>query len=554
MLASTIEKKEYGDPDLLLIEATLKIEGRVEKLSGTSIDSFHADLEVYGFKGSLSFSYDVDFKQDTLIESFSSEAPIWIDISIIPVFKFGSKVEPIKIKGLVTEKSVAERRNEVLEGQPVLVRNYTVNFSDPAFVLWKQHFPCELYTNKSMRKVIEQQLFGILSVDFKYEKLAEVLPMITLGLGLTYPYQCQSTGGFHSVSFYDFLMSYIDSIFGVWLYDYSTHTYKISDHKPEPRSSKAFLPNEVTALRSYWPETPRHNLQMLNGIAIGSDRKLFNVPTSLKGVRKDFLYREPLKKKFDELKKVDEKRFKEHGVELHGAFSQWPLETYFPGCEFSVEPKAWGQNLLYSGRKYCCYRVKISAEQTDGSRKKAEITDNATYRLSYTFYAEQAESPKIHMPDIQTPSSSFYVEGKVVSGIGSNSELTYDLQKNKNTEQFEYQVYIPLFDQTIRVLFETDNANPHLYFPLYRDTRVLVAMDLYQAVIVRVLDWGRHSRLTPDTQGNHLLFGKNDTDQTSVKHIYQQGKPELHIKRTKGKDTELLQMKEGTLILQTCEE
>ncbi|WP_226647861.1 hypothetical protein [Microbulbifer variabilis] len=554
MLRPIIDKNEYGDPDRLSFDVILYIGDKVEHIPGGAIESFQARLELFGFQGCLSFSYDSDLREDTLIASFSNETLIAISISFSPTLKFGEDVKPVTLKGIVTEKSVVERRSDALHGQPIINRFYTMNFSDPAQVLWKQHFPCELYTNISMRKVVEKQLVPGLTLECNHNNLNKVLPMIALGLCKTHAYHYQSTGSFHNINFYDFLMSYIESIYGVWLYDYENNSYIISDKKPEPEKTEKFLPDEVTTLRSYWPSSPRHNLQLLNGIVKGVDKKTFSLPTAQKGIHQDILYREPLKKNFDDIKRIDEKRFKNHGGELHGAFTQWPLETYYPGCAFSVDAEHWGTNALYTNQRYRCYRIDISAIQTEGSKRETEIAANGTFSLEYSFYAEYSESPKLHMPEYNSSAGSFFVEGEIVSAVGSDKDLTYDLQTNNETGQMEYQVHIPLFNQTIRVLFEADNANPHMFFPLYRDTRVLLAIDLYRAVIVRVLDWGRHSRLTPDTQGNHLLFGKNDKDQTSIKHIYKQDKPELQIKRTKGKDTEMLQMSEGTLVLQTCEE
>jgi hypothetical protein len=57
-----------------------------------------------------------------------------------------------------------------------------------------------------------------------------------------------------------------------------------------------------------------------------------------------------------------------------------------------------------------------------------------------------------------------------------------------------------------------------------------------------------------DTQGNHILFGKTATSQTSVQHVYVDDKPVLHMKRTSDKDTEMIKMVEGSLILETKEE
>ncbi len=83
---------------------------------------------------------------------------------------------------------------------------------------------------------------------------------------------------------------------------------------------------------------------------------------------------------------------------------------------------------------------------------------------------------------------------------------------------------------------------------------MLVALDFHSGRIERFLDWRPGARLPMDTQGNHILFGKTADSRTSVQHTYVDNKPELNIKRTSDKDTEMIKMVEGNLILETKEE
>jgi hypothetical protein len=146
------------------------------------------------------------------------------------------------------------------------------------------------------------------------------------------------------------------------------------------------------------------------------------------------------------------------------------------------------------------------------------------------------------------------VEGVIVSEQGEDDEKTFDVPSNEDTGQFEYKVYIPLWDLTIKLMLEPDFLNSHFYFPFYRDTKLLLAFDLNRAHIVKVLSWGEGVQLPMATQGNHILFGKNTEDQTSMSHVYEEGNPVLAIKRNKDNDTELVRLEEGCIILQTCEE
>ena len=102
--------------------------------------------------------------------------------------------------------------------------------------------------------------------------------------------------------------------------------------------------------------------------------------------------------------------------------------------------------------------------------------------------------------------------------------------------------------------FVPDYFSGHFYFPAYKMSRVLVALDFHSARIERFLDWKEGSRLSMDTQGNHLLFGKTPKNQTSINHVYEDEKPVLNVKRTRDIDTQSIRFEEGRLILETKEE
>lgn len=65
---------------------------------------------------------------------------------------------------------------------------------------------------------------------------------------------------------------------------------------------------------------------------------------------------------------------------------------------------------------------------------------------------------------------------------------------------------------------------------------------------------GEEGRAYPYSQGNHMLLGKSEKSQASLKHVYVDDKPVLEMKRTSGKDSEMIKMIEGSLILETKEE
>jgi hypothetical protein len=57
-----------------------------------------------------------------------------------------------------------------------------------------------------------------------------------------------------------------------------------------------------------------------------------------------------------------------------------------------------------------------------------------------------------------------------------------------------------------------------------------------------------------DGQGVQLLVGKTPENGTSLKHFYTDDKPVFLMQRTSDKDTQKIQLDEGTLLIQVKEE
>jgi hypothetical protein len=112
-----------------------------------------------------------------------------------------------------------------------------------------------------------------------------------------------------------------------------------------------------------------------------------------------------------------------------------------------------------------------------------------------------------------------------------------------------YKVFVPLWNKEIVVPFIPDQLPGHFYFPAYKNQRVLLALEFQEARISRFLDWGEGTRLPADGQGNHLLLGKDKDSQTSIQHVYVDGKPQLNVKRVQKNDTVTLLVQEGLMSL-----
>ena len=142
----------------------------------------------------------------------------------------------------------------------------------------------------------------------------------------------------------------------------------------------------------------------------------------------------------------------------------------------------------------------------------------------------------------------------MISEVGEDTDVTYQIYQNADTSIDEYKVEIPAFDKKqIKAPYMSTQATGTFYVPVYKQAKVRVACFFTRAEIVRVLDHRPGAKVPQDGQGQHLLFGKSDKSQTSMLHDYQDDKPVLRVLRTNDKDTVLVKLEEGKLTLKVEE-
>jgi hypothetical protein len=180
--------------------------------------------------------------------------------------------------------------------------------------------------------------------------------------------------------------------------------------------------------------------------------------------------------------------------------------------------------------------------------------EQADFNVEMRATLEEQNNPVRIFPPFKTPRYPLPVEGNIISETGAAGDKTYQIYTDDKTSLEYYHVHVPLWDLKVKTPFVTDIVTGHYFFPAFKDTRVVVDLFLHTACINRFLDWGEGTRLPMDSQGNHILFGKNNLSETSLRYLYEENKPVFSIKRTSQKDTELLKMSEESIVLQTREE
>lgn len=546
--------------DKLLLTLKLNIDGTEVPVFGAQIRKLRLALHSYGFEGELEL-VQVDDKakggstKDALLEHLTASPLIALELtvrSILPDLVIDEAREPLKLKGLVCERSFCEQSYRAVDGGTVLARRYRLRFQDPAQHLWHQHHPCELFTEKSLKQVVDTYKGDRIKISYDAEVFDSTRPLIFLG--------CQPGPG--SASFYDWLLWLVDAQALSFHYDYATGEYKIATQKDASGTPAKLHPEDLSELWVEVPEPPRHKVNVLNAYSEDAATKAIANEQAVDPIRHDHLVRTAVSKQVDGRETLERSRLRLRKPELRVEMKRFPSDPLAPGDLIKLEdPKSrmpgFGLALpaLHKDKTLRLFSVELSAQSTLSGPDEGQQQDKAGFSLSMTLRFEQKEEEFVRLPAFLPPHYPRFVEAKIVSETGADDEETYQIYTDSETSIDHYQVSVPLFaDQKIKVPFNPNLFSGHYYFPAYKGERVLVALDLFRGWIKRYLDWRPDARLPADTQGNHLLLGKKPTSSTSLRHVYEDSKPVFKIKRINEKDTSMIEIKEGTLTIEVKED
>ncbi len=527
---------------------SLKINNNDHAIPGADVKYFRIRLYPYGFEAEAEFWVSLKQFPDTLYPDFVLTDLIEARLAVEGVHNLPApKPEPMLVQGLVTRKYVYERTYTEVEGNPIMFRRYTIYFRDAASVLWRQHFPTALWVDAKMSDVVKAQIVKGISMNMAWDVLESVRPLICLSLG----------DSRNSASFYDFILWFTRENNGVFRYDCNKNAYTLTNLKSSEETEVFLIPREIAEIKVLIPEIGRHDINVLN--AYSDSPKIEDVPNeqSVFGIRRDVHRRAPISSDFDSLKALETaklQRYQNQTHEIEITFNEFPAKTFRPWIFASLKENEWSTYVHSYGKQYRVYETDVRANALNPDPEGDLNLDATKYSVEMSAKLELKDNPWVFFPDYVKPFYPVRVEGKVVSEIGEQPDKTYQIYTDGATSQDNYTINVPLWNKNIRIPYEPGFFAAHFYFPAYKHTRVLLDLHFDKAEIMRFLDWGPRVRIPMDTQGNHLLLGKNATAETSIKHVFEDSKPVMSVKRVFGKDTELIKMQEGTMILQTMEE
>ncbi|MGK3983864.1 hypothetical protein WME99_12550 [Sorangium sp. So ce136] len=539
--------------DRLELSLTLTIQGTAFTIPSGNVKSFDLDLASHGFSGAVEFvvanaKTHGGAEADALLASFLAPDLVTVSLGVSVVHddpEASSSLAPVTVVGLGQRKTLTEQATRVMKDRPVLYRRYRIEFADPAAVLWKQHFPCALYTEKSVQDVIEANKGDAISLTYDSTTLGVTRPLVFLHLDPTY-----------GSSFYDLVLWYLDANAGVWAYDYPNGAYKISDAKDASGTASSLFGDDAGLVTIVLPEVPRASAAVLSSYTASPQNKPVSQAQAASGIRRDYLMRSAIAQDVDDRVTLETKRLFVRSSELEIAFRRFPTITIHPGVLIQLEASAlWSSEASSLAATWRVRRYRIEGRAEDQGADADHDAPNAGYRLAVTARLEQQDDPYVELPAFTAPTYPGYVEGKVVSEQGEAPDVTYQFYTDEATSLDSYKVTVPLWDnQTITAPFAPTMGSGNLYLPAYRDARVLLAIGLTRASIAQLLDWRADAKLAMDVQGEQIFFGKSATNSTAISHAYDGENPVLKVARIHDKDTATLQIKEGSLIITVKED
>lgn len=490
---------------------------------------------------------------DELLTDFIAAGLLKVTLAISSIYlreSMETPPDPLTVKGIVVSRAVTlepEARTSgdssaLRIGVPTVIRRYELRMVDPAAAFWGQHRPCALYVQKTVMDVVNEHKGSHITITGDTPFLTVSHDVLTLGVG----------AALNGATFYDWLLGLVAQHDSQMLYDAELSSYKLVDAKPTTGTPGELPPQAVRSVRANLPEPPRHDVHVLNGSTLDvKNEKVTSANTA--GIRHDLLLRSPIAATITDRKTLETRRNRVPKQVLELDLNAWPAVAAQPGALVSLDLTAWGTTGLAAATSCRVTELNLSLrgpEVADGERAASAPMEGA---LTLTVEASDDATPRL--PKVRPALTPIEVEGLVVSTVGEEAQLTWEVTTHSETSIDQVKVKVPLWaDQEVVVDLHPDAFSGHTWRPLYKGQRVLLRLKAFEAEILRCLDWRPGARQTAATQGDAVMLGKTETDRTLLTHVYTDDKPVFEINRKNDKDIAFIKIEEGVLTIKVHEE
>lgn len=540
----------------LAVSLTLTIDGREFKVSGGDIKELRFDLRTWGFTARAVWWTVLESisQTDDLAAPFVTGKGIEVSLSLDRAFdKGGEEASPLVLRGVVRDKTYQEKAFDAVEGYIVLHRRYEIWFQDTAAVLWGHHFPTQVYVDKSLQELISDHLPEGVTVNSEWSGYTRKRGQQAFALGNA-PSRADA-----GASFYDLLQWLLDNENAALRYSVADGRYAIVEKKSSEGEVYELPFDDYASVTVYFKEPTRHLTNVLNGSSVASaHRKQGSNEDADKGIRREVLIVSPLSSSLNDRSTLEVARYGSQKPMLRGDLAHYPTIGLEPDMRVTFGD-GWSDKLFQSGVTYRVQRMAMDAIAEVSEATDSSGDDSNIYAIDYQIEFETADDPIFQYPRYRVPIWPFMVEGTVVSEQGEEDQGTYQTYTDSETSMNHHKVKLPLFsdggaDLVVVVPYDIGSMPGHFYFPAIRGERVEVSFTFDTARITRFLDWRAGARLAQETQGNQILLGKKERDETSIQHVYADNLPKLSIRRTSSKDVQTVTIEEGKMTIEVFEE
>jgi hypothetical protein len=527
----------------LQFELTLSFGGKSFSIPGGQVKHASVRLNPHGFTASVTFWTALEKKDAPLFTAFLKPDLIQVRLSVAAVDHTANPPPaPLVLQGLVRSRRLLAETHGSNKGGERVFRRYTIEFADPAQVLWRQHRPVELHTDMSVAELIDAHKAS-LQLSHDWATLRQKLPMLCVALGADAP----------GVSFYDFVLWYVDTHNGVFSYDSQKNEYLLADSKPSSGQVGSLDRLRVEHVQVHLPPPIRHGTRVLNALANGPTTVPLEQAQAIPGVSHDVLLRTPITAQAEQRQKLEKTRLQVRQRQLQVSFKDYPSVSVFPGALLHLVGPLWPSNLTGRDEDMRVLELELEAHAENEGRHDDQRAKVAGYQVLMAIRMESASEPVVTLPPYRAPRYPIHVEGLVHSPGGEPQDRRYLIVDDEKTSVSYFQMTVPLWNKTVNVPAEPIHFPGEFFFPPYKNTRVLVELHYDRAELVRFIDWKEGVRTPQDGQGDQILMGLNKKSQTAFTHDFQDDKPVWRMHRTSGGDTQIIRMGEGHLFIQVKE-
>lgn len=526
----------------LKFELTLTLGGKSFSIPGGQVKHVAVRATPTGFTASVTFWTSMEKKDAPLFTAFSKPDLAQVRLSVVALDETTTPAPvPLVLQGLVRARRIFAETHGSTDSQRVF-RRYTVDFADAAQVLWRQHRPVELHTDMSVSELIDAHKVS-LKITQDWGVLRQKLPMLCVALGADAP----------EVSFYDFILWYVDTHNGVFSYDSQKNEYLLADSKPSSGKVAKLDALRVQQARVRLPPPIRHGTRVLNALGNGPTTVALPQDQAVPGVSHDVMLRTPITTQAEQRQKLEKTRLQVRQRLLEVSFKDFPLVGVSPGALLRLEGSLWPSGLTGRDEDMRVLEMDLDVHAEREGQHDDQKAKEADYQVMMGIRLESASEPVVSLPPYRTPRYPIHVEGLVHSPGGEATDRRYTIIDDEKTSLSYFRMTVPLWNKTVSVPAEPIHFPGQFFFPPYKNTRVLVELHYDRADLIRFIDWKEGVRTPQDGQGDQILLGQNKKSQTAFTHDFQDEKPVWRMFRTSAGDTQVIRMSEGNLFIQVKE-